>query len=139
MTAKDDAADGAPPLPPPGDGAVDAVDAAAITDSQAPSNQQQQQQSAQQPNVIITGLAILPPRQIKGDGVCGSKSVVRAALRLPPLRAEEPVAALRGALSEVVGYAHLTRYRLVVERTSAEVVVGEEEAAASKDAAAPSA
>ena len=67
------------------------------------------------PVIFIKGLSILPPRQKyqHGDGAdvgweCG--------VALPPLRPEEPVASLRGALGEVLGYAHLTRYRLVVER-----------------------
>ena len=67
------------------------------------------------PVIFINGLSILPPRQKyqHGDGAdvgweCG--------VALPPLRPEEPVASLRGALGEVLGYAHLTRYRLVVER-----------------------
>ncbi len=48
-------------------------------------------------------------------------------MALPPLRPEEPVASLRGALGEMVGYAHLTRYRLIVEKMETKVDLIEED------------
>mmetsp|Transcript_25034 Transcript_25034/g.47482 ORF Transcript_25034/g.47482 Transcript_25034/m.47482 type:complete len:1631 (-) Transcript_25034:133-5025(-) len=61
---------------------------------------------------FIQGLVILPPRQ----KACTPEIDATAMVALPPLRAEEPVASIRAALAEVVGYAHLTKYRLVVEK-----------------------
>lgn len=75
------------------------------------------------PIIFIHGLVILPPRQKKketlqkqSNGATSSSSSSSVGVALPPLRPEEPVASLRGALGEMVGYAHLTRYRLVVEK-----------------------
>ncbi len=78
----------------------------------------------------MKGLSILPPcqkttaqrRQNKGEGEKADnddgdeEDGWGGGMALPPLRPEEPVASLRGALGEVLGFAHLTRYRLVVER-----------------------
>lgn len=61
---------------------------------------------------FIQGLVILPPRQ----KASAPEIDATATVALPPLRAEEPVASIRAALAEVVGYAHLTKYRLVVEK-----------------------
>lgn len=36
-------------------------------------------------------------------------------VQLPPLSSEEPVQLLRAALSEIIGYAHLTNFRFVLE------------------------
>lgn len=73
------------------------------------------------PIIFIKGLYILPPRQKKSsadvDVVDDDVDEYVDAIALPPLRPEEPVSSLRGALGEVLGYAHFTRYRLVVERT----------------------
>ncbi|KAL7543602.1 hypothetical protein ACHAXR_012903 [Thalassiosira sp. AJA248-18] len=101
-------------------------DAAATTSEQT---LQQQQQPAppppqQPPAIFIQGLTILSPRQktpkttTKATKATSSSTYNNkdVAVPLPPLRPEEPVASLRGALSEVLGFAHLTRYRLVVER-----------------------
>ena len=59
--------------------------------------------------VHIHHLTILPPRQ------SGSDTSSYEGVALPPLRAEEAVASLRGALSEIVGFAHLTKFRFVLE------------------------
>ena len=56
----------------------------------------------------LKGLVVLPPRQKE-------PSANEACLGLPPLRPEEPVQSIRLALSEVVGYAHITNYRLELE------------------------
>jgi len=74
------------------------------------------------PTIFIKGLYILPPRQKKSssaDDYDDDDDINEYvdAIALPPLRPEEPVSSLRGALGEVLGYAHFTRYRLVVERT----------------------
>jgi hypothetical protein len=69
------------------------------------------------PDIFLKGLSILSPRQKKNkhdDYDVAAAPVV--AVTLPPLRPEEPVASLRSALSEVIGFAHLTKYRLVLER-----------------------
>ena len=74
------------------------------------------------PVIVIKGLSILPPRQkttMQERGKCDEEDhddFWGGGVALPPLRPEEPVASLRGALGEVLGFAHLTRYRLVVER-----------------------
>ena len=76
-------------------------------------DQQMQQSSSPIPaQIIITNLSILSPRQ-KTSNSPKNNNEIRIAL--PPLRAEESVAAIRGALNEVLGLAHLTKYRLVVE------------------------
>lgn len=61
---------------------------------------------------LLKDLSILPPLQKKGTL---SWNEMPDAIPLPPIRAEEPVSSLRGALSEVCGYAHLTNFRLVLE------------------------
>ena len=58
--------------------------------------------------VVYQGLTILSPRQ-------RNSGATDAVVVLPPLRPEEPVASLRGALAEVAGYAHLTNYRLELQ------------------------
>jgi protein TIF31 len=62
--------------------------------------------------VIRNDLVILPPRQ---RSVASSPLPGSEGLALPPLQLEEPVLSLRSALTEVVGYAHLTNYRLELE------------------------
>eukprot|EP00581_Thalassiosira_minuscula_P007045 CAMPEP_0183709790 /NCGR_PEP_ID=MMETSP0737-20130205/5766_1 /TAXON_ID=385413 /ORGANISM="Thalassiosira miniscula, Strain CCMP1093" /LENGTH=93 /DNA_ID=CAMNT_0025937983 /DNA_START=84 /DNA_END=361 /DNA_ORIENTATION=+ len=68
------------------------------------------------PSIFIRNLSILSPRQKKSttnssntNNNNGNDDPVyeETFLPLPPLRPEEPVASLRGALSEVVGFAHL--------------------------------
>ena len=80
---------------------------------------------------FIRGLSILPPRQKNHAKTQQRQQSVEESqlgvVALPPLRPEEPVASLRGALGEMVGYAHLTRYRLVVERLPAKGDVNDED------------
>lgn len=57
---------------------------------------------------ILHGLLILPPRQQNATSPTD-------ALALPPIRAEEPVQSIRAALTEVIGLAHITNYRLELE------------------------
>lgn len=112
-----------PPLPPPladdpaSSTAVAADEGKAIEGNISSSSDEAPATatSPPSPTIFIKGLRILPPRQKKAtcDDVYEEEDAV--ALVLPPLRPEEPVASLRGALGEVLGYAHLTRYRLVVE------------------------
>jgi len=67
-------------------------------------------------HVEMTGLVLLSPRQRSPPGgTNGSSAAPTLALPLPALRPEEPAASLRAALSDIVGFAHVTRYRLVVE------------------------
>eukprot|EP00339_Tiarina_fusa_P023157 CAMPEP_0117047886 /NCGR_PEP_ID=MMETSP0472-20121206/33076_1 /TAXON_ID=693140 ORGANISM="Tiarina fusus, Strain LIS" /NCGR_SAMPLE_ID=MMETSP0472 /ASSEMBLY_ACC=CAM_ASM_000603 /LENGTH=346 /DNA_ID=CAMNT_0004760723 /DNA_START=33 /DNA_END=1070 /DNA_ORIENTATION=+ len=61
---------------------------------------------------VLRNLVILPPKQ--KDGTL-SRDELLDAVPLPPIRAEEPVASIRAALSEVCGYGHLTNYRFVLE------------------------
>jgi hypothetical protein len=70
------------------------------------------------PEIFLKGLSILSPRQkkISSSSTDAAKEEVLVLLPLPPLRPEEPVSSLRSAISEVIGFAHLTRYRLVLER-----------------------
>lgn len=63
---------------------------------------------------VLKNLVILPPLQKTGTS---SRDELLDAVPLPPIRAEEPVSSIRAALSEVVGYAHLTNYRFVLEET----------------------
>ena len=60
---------------------------------------------------LLRGIHILPPLQRKATL---DRDELLDAVRLPPLRPEEPVASLRGALCEVSGFAHITNYRLVL-------------------------
>jgi len=73
------------------------------------------------PEIFLKGLTILSPRQTKSSKDHhsppheSSNVAATLAVPLPPLRPEEPVASLRSAISEVIGFAHLTKYRLVLE------------------------
>lgn len=60
-------------------------------------------------NNILTDLCILSPRQ-KRDA-----DIPTHRLALPPLRNSEPVQSLRGALTEIVGYTHITCFHFEVE------------------------
>lgn len=65
----------------------------------------------QQPREVhIHNLTVLPPRQQSSSASDG--------IALPPLQSAEAVASLRGALSEIVGFGQLTKFRLVVEPRS---------------------
>lgn len=71
------------------------------------------------PEIFMKGLSILSPRQKKNASTSRSHSSVAVqelSIPLPPLRPEEPVASIRNAIMEVIGFAHLTKYRLVIER-----------------------
>ena len=63
---------------------------------------------------MLKHLKILPPLQKKGT-LSTDRDEWLDAVPLPPIRAEEPVSSIRAALSEVVGYAHLTNYRFELE------------------------
>jgi len=52
------------------------------------------------PPIFIQGLSILSPRQ-KNSSSASTSSPAALEVALPPLRPEEPVASLRGALSEI--------------------------------------
>lgn len=67
---------------------------------------------------LLEGLLILPPRQKT------TVDKVQHAVALPPLRGEEPVQSLRGALAEVTGYAHMTNFRFEVRDKPAHVTTG---------------
>jgi protein TIF31 len=71
---------------------------------------------------VLKNLVILPPLQKRGTS---SRDELLDAVPLPPIRAEEPVSSIRAALSEVVGYAHLTNYRFVLEETAKPPTTGE--------------
>ena len=59
--------------------------------------------------VFLSNLAILPPLQ---KNEIKNESLQQDSIVLPPIRPEEPVQSIRAALSEVVGYAQMTNYRL---------------------------
>ena len=85
---------------------------------QTTKEQKQEQQTAAALPTFITNLTIKSPRQKKSSSNNSNNNEQQledVTITLPPLRPEEPVASLRGALSEVLGFAHLTKYRLVVE------------------------
>jgi protein TIF31 len=75
-----------------------------------------EQPEAEQPEAdaapVLKNLIILPPLQ-KSNSLGRDETL--DGVPLPPIRAEEPVSSIRAALSEVVGYAHLTNYRFVLE------------------------
>ena len=61
--------------------------------------------------IFLHNLCILPPLQKDGD----NKDIAKDAVLLPSISPAEPVSAIRNALGEIRGYAHITNYRLVVE------------------------
>lgn len=61
---------------------------------------------------LLKDLCILPPLQKEGTV---DWDEMEDAILLPPLRAQEPVASIRVALSEVPGYSHLSNFRFVLE------------------------
>ncbi len=67
-------------------------------------------------NISLRDICILPP--VPTDIEAGSekerKLLVKDAILLPPISPSEPVSAIRGAISEIRGYAHITNYRLVL-------------------------
>ena len=72
------------------------------------------------PEIFLKGLTILSPRQTKKSSSDNSAAATSdLAVPLPLLRPEEPVASIRSAISEVIGFAHLTKYRLVLEELGA--------------------
>ena len=62
---------------------------------------------------MLKNICILPPRLI--DTVVSKDQLAKDAVLLPPIFPSEPVAAIRAAIAEIRGYAHITNYRLVVE------------------------
>ena len=82
---------------------------------ETPAEPQEEETSIEQ--VLLEGLVILPPRQLHP-----SDKRLADAVALPPLRAEEAVQSLRAALSEVVGYSHLTNFRFEVQEKPVQVV-----------------
>merc|ERR1712018_614965 len=59
----------------------------------------------------IENLYILPPKVLNNN-----KEEEKLKLKLPPLRIDEPISSIKAVLSEVIGYAHITNYRLVLEK-----------------------
>ena len=74
---------------------------------------------------VLTNLVILPPLQ-KSNAL--ERDELHDAIPLPPIRAEEPVSSIRAALSEVVGYAHLTNYRFELEEPPTSKPIGKSDA-----------
>ncbi len=68
---------------------------------------------------ILENLCILPPRQ---KSPISKEQLAKDAILLPPLLPSEPVAAIRAAIAEIKGLAHLTNYRLEVEELEEGVV-----------------
>lgn len=68
--------------------------------------------------IVLHNLCILPPLQ--KDNV-NPTTVAKDAILLPTISPHEPVSAIRNALGEIRGYAHMTNYRLVIEDIDAEL------------------
>jgi protein TIF31 len=85
-------------------------------DNEAAANNNDAEEAAMDipPEIFLKGLTILSPRQKKDH----KQAAVAVSVPLPPLRPEEPVASIRSAISEIIGFAHLTKYRLILERTT---------------------
>ena len=80
-------------------------------------------------NDYLKDLCILPPSCTDNDNNTDNnhnnanvkdqqeerKQLVKDAILLPPISPTEPVSAIRGAISEIRGYAHITNYRLVLQ------------------------
>ena len=69
---------------------------------------------------FLHNLCILPPLQ-KNEDVSNKDNIAKDAVLLPSISPAEPVSAIRGALAEIRGYAHITNYRLVVENIDEEL------------------
>jgi len=65
---------------------------------------------------LIENLYILPPKILKNNE--------ETRLQLPPLRLDEPISSIKAVLCEVLGYAHITNYRLVLEKDQKETKNG---------------
>jgi len=63
--------------------------------------------------LFLHNLCILPPLQ--KEEPTDKSQVGKDAIMLPSISPAEPVSAIRGALAEIRGYAHITNYRLVLE------------------------
>lgn len=81
-----------------------------ITKEDNSSNEDDVAADAEEP-IFLHKLCILPPLQKDGD----SEDIAKDAVLLPSIAPAEPVSAIRNALGEIRGYAHITNYRLVVE------------------------
>ncbi len=71
-------------------------------------------EEAEQP-ILLHNLCILPPLQ--NDNI-NPPTIAKDSILLPSISPAEPVSAIRNALGELRGYAHITNYRLVVEEIS---------------------
>jgi protein TIF31 len=72
---------------------------------------------------LLKGLKILPPLQ--KTGTISFETEVQDAIPLPKLGPEEMVASLRQALSEILGFAHLTNYRFQLEKADGGAAPGD--------------
>eukprot|EP00557_Chaetoceros_sp_GSL56_P006762 CAMPEP_0176493360 /NCGR_PEP_ID=MMETSP0200_2-20121128/9508_1 /TAXON_ID=947934 /ORGANISM="Chaetoceros sp., Strain GSL56" /LENGTH=1500 /DNA_ID=CAMNT_0017891019 /DNA_START=61 /DNA_END=4563 /DNA_ORIENTATION=- len=70
------------------------------------------EETKQEPQ-FLRNLCILPPRQ-KNSPVTKQR-LAKDAILLPPISPSEPISAIRGAIAEIRGLAHITNYRLVLE------------------------
>ena len=85
--------------PAPVDGTIVA---AAVTDEDAAAEQEEPEDE-----LLVKHIIILPPP------ACSTLKPIA----VPPLRPDEPVASIRAALAELVGYAHMTNYQLTYNGT----------------------
>ena len=82
-----------------------------------------EEEAAAAPSHAFRGLTVLPPKQLRHQQQLQQNQprlnidYDDAAIALPLIRAEEPTASIRAALSELVGLAHITNYRLELEPT----------------------
>lgn len=71
--------------------------------------------------IYLHNLCILPPLQKDPKENFNDNVITKDTVLLPSIGPNEPVSAIRGALAEIRGYAHITNYRLVIEDIDEEV------------------
>ena len=103
-----------PTTVPPGDGgtidttvvpsplANEDTTAAAAAAATTATTTAEEQQDEEEEELLLKHLVIVPPP------ACAALKPIA----VPPLRPDEPVASIRAALAELVGYAHITNYQL---------------------------
>ena len=95
------------------------ADADADANADAPKLTPEEAQEQEEQVEFLSNLCILPPRS-RGKSASVSASVslpaeAKDSILLPPISPAELVSGIKGAISEIKGYAHITNYRLVVE------------------------
>jgi hypothetical protein len=84
-----------------------------VEEMNAPSEAPELVEESKEEPEFLRNLCILPPRQ-KNSPVTKER-LAKDAILLPPISPSEPISAIRGAIAEIRGLAHITNYRLVLE------------------------